>query len=204
MCVRQATTAGRQGRSRNGQAAHAPPPRPCPVEYCICDHSCTARPNHACPCPVPLPALQMMPELGFGPEDNDRLVASYSGGWQMRMCLGKILLKVCRRLKGSCVGRLCGRGHARRSKEGWRLIAGWRDVQRDRQRVCVLAVLARMRSSPLNNGVAPLQLPLSPLAPSSILPSTSRPAHCRALASSGPSCPSGPLPPAGPRPAAAG
>lgn len=37
---------------------------------------------------------QMMPELGFGPEDNDRLVASYSGGWQMRMCLGKILLKV--------------------------------------------------------------------------------------------------------------
>jgi ABC-type Na+ transport system ATPase subunit NatA len=35
----------------------------------------------------------MMPELGFGPEDNDRLVASYSGGWQMRMCLGKILLQ---------------------------------------------------------------------------------------------------------------
>lgn len=40
------------------------------------------------------PPRQMMPELGFGPEDNDRLVASYSGGWQMRMCLGKILLKV--------------------------------------------------------------------------------------------------------------
>jgi len=38
----------------------------------------------------------MMPELGFGPDDNDRLVASYSGGWQMRMCLGKILLKVRR------------------------------------------------------------------------------------------------------------
>lgn len=36
---------------------------------------------------------QMMPELGFNPEDNDRLVASYSGGWQMRMCLGKILLQ---------------------------------------------------------------------------------------------------------------
>ena len=35
----------------------------------------------------------MMPELGFAPEDNDRLVASYSGGWQMRMCLGKILLQ---------------------------------------------------------------------------------------------------------------
>lgn len=37
---------------------------------------------------------QMMPELGFRPEDNERLVASYSGGWQMRMCLGKILLQV--------------------------------------------------------------------------------------------------------------
>ncbi|GMH44160.1 hypothetical protein BSKO_12094 [Bryopsis sp. KO-2023] len=36
---------------------------------------------------------KMMPELGFSKEDNDRLVASYSGGWQMRMCLGKILLQ---------------------------------------------------------------------------------------------------------------
>lgn len=36
---------------------------------------------------------QMMPELGFSLDDNDRLVASYSGGWQMRMCLGKILLQ---------------------------------------------------------------------------------------------------------------
>lgn len=36
---------------------------------------------------------QMMPELGFTQEDNDRLVASYSGGWQMRMCLGKMLLQ---------------------------------------------------------------------------------------------------------------
>eukprot|EP00208_Stichococcus_sp_RCC1054_P004289 CAMPEP_0206141502 /NCGR_PEP_ID=MMETSP1473-20131121/13139_1 /ASSEMBLY_ACC=CAM_ASM_001109 /TAXON_ID=1461547 /ORGANISM="Stichococcus sp, Strain RCC1054" /LENGTH=931 /DNA_ID=CAMNT_0053536099 /DNA_START=181 /DNA_END=2976 /DNA_ORIENTATION=+ len=35
---------------------------------------------------------RMMPELGFTTDDNDRLVASYSGGWQMRMCLGKILL----------------------------------------------------------------------------------------------------------------
>ena len=35
----------------------------------------------------------MMPQLGFGPDDNDRLVASYSGGWQMRMCLGKLLLQ---------------------------------------------------------------------------------------------------------------
>ena len=36
---------------------------------------------------------RMMPELGFASEDNERLVASYSGGWQMRMCLGKILLQ---------------------------------------------------------------------------------------------------------------
>lgn len=37
---------------------------------------------------------QMMPELGFKAEDNERLVLSYSGGWQMRMCLGKLLLQV--------------------------------------------------------------------------------------------------------------
>ncbi|TMW97232.1 hypothetical protein EJD97_005940 [Solanum chilense] len=36
---------------------------------------------------------KMMPELGFAPEDADRLVASFSGGWQMRMSLGKILLQ---------------------------------------------------------------------------------------------------------------
>ena len=36
---------------------------------------------------------KMMPELGFTPDDSDRLVASYSGGWQMRMSLGKILLQ---------------------------------------------------------------------------------------------------------------
>jgi hypothetical protein len=36
----------------------------------------------------------MMPELGFKAEDNERLVASFSGGWQMRMCLGKMLLQV--------------------------------------------------------------------------------------------------------------
>ncbi|KAG2485398.1 hypothetical protein HYH03_015884 [Edaphochlamys debaryana] len=36
---------------------------------------------------------QMMPELGFKQEDNDRLVAAFSGGWQMRMCLGKLLLQ---------------------------------------------------------------------------------------------------------------
>ena len=37
---------------------------------------------------------QIMPELGFTPDDNDRLVASFSGGWQMRICLGKCLLQV--------------------------------------------------------------------------------------------------------------
>ncbi|CAI9109212.1 OLC1v1008990C2 [Oldenlandia corymbosa var. corymbosa] len=36
---------------------------------------------------------KLIPELGFQPEDSDRLVASFSGGWQMRMCLGKILLQ---------------------------------------------------------------------------------------------------------------
>ncbi|KAH9544996.1 hypothetical protein CY35_12G024900 [Sphagnum magellanicum] len=35
---------------------------------------------------------KMMPELGFVMEDADRLVASFSGGWQMRIALGKILL----------------------------------------------------------------------------------------------------------------
>ena len=36
----------------------------------------------------------MMPTLGFNPErDNDRLVASFSGGWQMRIGLGKLLLQ---------------------------------------------------------------------------------------------------------------
>lgn len=36
---------------------------------------------------------KLMPELGFSPEDADRLVASFSSGWQMRMSLGKILLQ---------------------------------------------------------------------------------------------------------------
>ncbi|GAB2282944.1 ABC transporter F member 5 [Dionaea muscipula] len=36
---------------------------------------------------------KMMPGLGFSPEDSDRLVASFSGGWQMRISLGKILLQ---------------------------------------------------------------------------------------------------------------
>ncbi|CAL9054695.1 ABC transporter F family member 5 isoform X2 [Musa acuminata AAA Group] len=36
---------------------------------------------------------KLMPELGFAPEDSDRLVASFSSGWQMRMSLGKIILQ---------------------------------------------------------------------------------------------------------------
>jgi len=36
---------------------------------------------------------KILPELGFDPEEGDRLVSSYSGGWQMRMNLGKILLQ---------------------------------------------------------------------------------------------------------------
>ncbi|KAL9234941.1 hypothetical protein vseg_009751 [Gypsophila vaccaria] len=36
---------------------------------------------------------KLIPELGFSVEDTDRLVASFSGGWQMRMSLGKILLQ---------------------------------------------------------------------------------------------------------------
>ena len=36
---------------------------------------------------------KILPEMGFTSEDGDRLVSSYSGGWQMRMSLGKILLQ---------------------------------------------------------------------------------------------------------------
>ncbi len=36
---------------------------------------------------------KILPDLGFAPEDADRLVDSFSGGWQMRMSLGKILLQ---------------------------------------------------------------------------------------------------------------
>ncbi|KAJ3675529.1 hypothetical protein LUZ60_004571 [Juncus effusus] len=36
---------------------------------------------------------KLMPELGFQPEDADRLVSSFSGGWQMRISLGKIFLQ---------------------------------------------------------------------------------------------------------------
>jgi len=36
---------------------------------------------------------KLMPELDFDQEDCDRLVSSFSGGWQMRMSLGKIMLQ---------------------------------------------------------------------------------------------------------------
>lgn len=36
---------------------------------------------------------KLMPELGFEAGESDRLVASFSGGWQMRMNIGKILLQ---------------------------------------------------------------------------------------------------------------
>ncbi|MBD2313144.1 ABC-F family ATP-binding cassette domain-containing protein [Desertifilum sp. FACHB-1129] len=36
---------------------------------------------------------KMLPEMGFDREDSDRLVSAFSGGWQMRMQLGKILLQ---------------------------------------------------------------------------------------------------------------
>jgi len=36
---------------------------------------------------------KIMPEMGFELEDGDRLVSAFSGGWQMRMSLGKILLQ---------------------------------------------------------------------------------------------------------------
>lgn len=36
---------------------------------------------------------KILPELGFEIEDGDRLVSAFSGGWQMRMSLGKILLQ---------------------------------------------------------------------------------------------------------------
>ncbi|MBE9051665.1 ABC-F family ATP-binding cassette domain-containing protein [Nostocales cyanobacterium LEGE 11386] len=36
---------------------------------------------------------KILPEMGFDFEDGDRLVSAFSGGWQMRMSLGKILLQ---------------------------------------------------------------------------------------------------------------
>lgn len=36
---------------------------------------------------------KILPEMGFDPADGDRYVSEFSGGWQMRMGLGKILLQ---------------------------------------------------------------------------------------------------------------
>jgi len=36
---------------------------------------------------------KILPELGFAVDDAERLVSAFSGGWQMRMSLGKILLQ---------------------------------------------------------------------------------------------------------------
>lgn len=36
---------------------------------------------------------KILPEMGFDPSDGDRRVDEFSGGWQMRMSLGKILLQ---------------------------------------------------------------------------------------------------------------
>ncbi|KGF73204.1 lysophospholipase [Neosynechococcus sphagnicola sy1] len=36
---------------------------------------------------------KILPEMGFTLDDGDRLVSGFSGGWQMRMSLGKILLQ---------------------------------------------------------------------------------------------------------------
>lgn len=36
---------------------------------------------------------KILPEMGFEPDDAERLVSAFSGGWQMRMSLGKILLQ---------------------------------------------------------------------------------------------------------------
>ncbi|MEN9204765.1 MAG: ABC-F family ATP-binding cassette domain-containing protein [Thermostichales cyanobacterium DRC_bins_46] len=36
---------------------------------------------------------KILPEMGFHPQDGERLVGEFSGGWQMRLGLGKILLQ---------------------------------------------------------------------------------------------------------------
>ncbi len=36
---------------------------------------------------------KILPEVGFASEDGDQLVSTFSGGWQMRISLGKILLQ---------------------------------------------------------------------------------------------------------------
>ena len=36
---------------------------------------------------------KILPKLGFSKEDADKLVGNFSGGWQMKIALGKIILQ---------------------------------------------------------------------------------------------------------------
>ncbi|NJK28444.1 MAG: ABC-F family ATP-binding cassette domain-containing protein, partial [Coleofasciculaceae cyanobacterium SM2_3_26] len=36
---------------------------------------------------------KLLPDIGFEPEMDESLVNSFSGGWQMRLCLGKVMLQ---------------------------------------------------------------------------------------------------------------
>ncbi|MEM9153857.1 MAG: ABC-F family ATP-binding cassette domain-containing protein [Cyanobacteria bacterium P01_F01_bin.33] len=36
---------------------------------------------------------RILPDIGFEESDGDRLVGDFSGGWQMRICLGKVMLQ---------------------------------------------------------------------------------------------------------------
>ena len=36
---------------------------------------------------------KILPKLGFSIEDADKLVGNFSGGWQMKVALGKIILQ---------------------------------------------------------------------------------------------------------------
>lgn len=42
---------------------------------------------------VDIKVRKILPTLGFDPSDSDRLVSSFSGGWQMRIAFGKLLLR---------------------------------------------------------------------------------------------------------------
>src|SRR5262249_53666257 len=35
----------------------------------------------------------LLPTIGFSPQDGDRLVNTFSGGWQMRIAFGKLMLQ---------------------------------------------------------------------------------------------------------------
>ena len=57
-----------------------------------------SEPNSADLDAVDMKINKLLPELEFALEDSNRLVASFSGGWQRRMSLGKILLQVYSRI----------------------------------------------------------------------------------------------------------